>query len=181
MAFRWSSDRVSSSRWRQASARASGMAATAAYCRCGKKRALLATASMACAVRPQVCGRIIRHAGANGIEFDITVAVQDHRCHRRPGRPCSGLSTTFRSPVTGVELADTAASEFLREASDGPDFWWRSQQMDGVVHQHLRVQCAAGVEQRLVQQRQVALPIVIVENAGQSIVSALNNMLRNSG
>lgn len=50
-----------------------------------------------------------------------------------------------------------------------------------VVHQYVGVQSAACVDQRFAQQRQVALPIVVVEKAGQPIVAALDNVLRNVG
>jgi hypothetical protein len=50
-----------------------------------------------------------------------------------------------------------------------------------VVHQDVGVQSAACVEQGLAQKHQVALPIVIIQKAGQPIVAALDNVLRNVG
>jgi len=50
-----------------------------------------------------------------------------------------------------------------------------------VVHQHVGVQLAARIEQCLKQQREVTLPIVIIQKAGQAIVAALNDVLRNAG
>jgi hypothetical protein len=53
--------------------------------------------------------------------------------------------------------------------------------MDVVIHSYLRTPPAACVEQRLAQLRQITPPIVVVSKAGQSIVAALVNVLRNAG
>lgn len=44
--------------------------------RVGREQGVLAKAAMVGAARPRVSDRIIRHAGANGVKFDIAVAVQ---------------------------------------------------------------------------------------------------------
>ncbi len=51
--------------------------------------------------------------------------------------------------------------------------------MDVVAYQYVRVQSGYCVEQCFAKQPQVMLPIVVVEKAGQSIVAALDNVLRN--
>lgn len=71
--------------------------------------------------------------------------------------------------MAGIELADVTASELLHEAADRTDGWRRYQQVDMVVHQHVGVQLAARIEQCLTQQREVTLPIVIVQKAWQAI------------
>lgn len=58
---------------------------------------------------------------------------------------CSG------APMASIELADVAASELLHEASNCPYLWRRGQQVDMIVHEHVGVQFAAGVEQRFAQ------------------------------
>lgn len=83
--------------------------------------------------------------------------------------------------MTGVELADIAASEFLHQASNGSNFRRRGEQVLVAVHQDVCMQFAACVEQRFTQQRQIALPVVVVKNAGQWIVAALDNTLRYPG
>jgi len=80
--------------------------------------------------------------------------------------------------MTCIELADVAAPEFLHEAGNGSRLWWCGQQMDVIVHQYVCVQPAAGIEQRLAQQCEVALPVVVVEKAGETIVPALDDVLR---
>ena len=133
------------------------------------------------AARPRVSARIIRHARTHGVEFDIPVAVQ----HIAFAVDQAGFVTAFPqragTTVASVELADVAASEFLHQACNSSDFWRRGQQMHMVVHQDVRVQLATCVEQCLAKQREVALPIVVVEKAGQAIVAALDNVLRNAG
>ena len=121
------------------------------------------------------------HAGAEGVEFDVAVAVQDvafavdQACFVAAFLQCSGTR------VARVELPDMTTPEFLHETSDGSDIGWRRQEMDVVVHQYVRVQIAPCVEQCFAKQGQVALPIIVVEKAGQSIVTSLDNVLRNAG
>jgi hypothetical protein len=50
-----------------------------------------------------------------------------------------------------------------------------------VIHQNVRVKSAARVGQRFAQQREITPSIVIVKKAGQTIIAALNHMLRNTG
>lgn len=126
------------------------------------------------------CG-VIGHAGAQRVEFDIAVAMQ----HVAFGVDQAGFVAAFPqcsgTPVTRVELTHIATPEFLHMASDRSDFWWRSQRMDVVIHQYVRVQSAPCVEQCFAKLRQVMLPIVVVAKAGQAIVATLNNVLRNTG
>lgn len=111
-----------------------------------RENGLLAKAAMAGAARPREGCRIIRHAGTDGIEFDIAVAVQ----HIAFAVNQAGLVAAFPqcsgAPVASVELADVASSKFLHEAGDCPDLWRCGQQVDMIVHQHVGVQLAAGVE-----------------------------------
>jgi len=80
---------------------------------------------MAGAAGPWEGCRIIRHAGTNGIEIDIAMAVQ----HIAFAVDQAGLVAPFPqcpgAPMTGVELADVAASKLLHEASDRTDLWRR--------------------------------------------------------
>ena len=55
--------------------------------------------------------------------------------------------------MAGIELADVTVSGFLHQAADCTDGWWRYQQVNVVVHQHVGVQLAARIEQCLTQQR----------------------------
>ncbi len=94
---------------------------------------------MAGATRPWVGGWIIRHAGTNRVEVDVTVAVR----HLAFAVDQTGLVAAFPqcsgAPVTGVELSYLAAPEFLHEASDRANLWRCSQQVDMVVHQGVRL------------------------------------------
>lgn len=146
-----------------------------------REKGLLAKAAMAGAARPQIVSRVVCHAGADGIELDIAVAVQHIAFTVDQTGLVTALPQCASTPMTSVELANVATSELLHKAGDGSDLWWRGQQMHMVVHQHICVQPASRVEQCFAKQRQVALAIVVVEKARQTIVAALNDVLRNVG
>ena len=141
----------------------------------------MAKSAMAGAAGPREGCGIVRHAGSDGIEIDIAVAVQhiafavDQACLVAALPQCSG------TPMTDIELADVAASEFLHQASNRADVGRRDQQMNVIVHQHISVQSAACIQQRFAQQGDIALSIVLVEKAGQAVVAALDDVLRNAG
>jgi hypothetical protein len=80
--------------------------------------------------------------------------------------------------VASVELADILASELLHQARHGADVGWRDEKMDVVVHQHVGMQRDVSTEQGFVQQMQIAPPVDVIEEAGQAIVAALDDMLR---
>jgi hypothetical protein len=147
----------------------------------GREKGILAKTTMVGAARPRVAGGISRHASEYGVEFDIAVAVQHIAFAVDEAGFVAAFSHCSGTLATRVELTDIGTSEFLHEASDGSDFGWRGQQMDVVAHQYVCVQSGSGVEQCFAKQHQVMLPIVVVEKAGQSIVAALDNVLRNIG
>jgi hypothetical protein len=55
------------------------------------------------------------------------------------------------------------------------------QQMHMVAHQYIGVKLAAEAQQRLSQALQIALAILIVQKAWQTIVAPLHHVLRNTG
>lgn len=78
-------------------------------------------------------------------------------------------------------MADVVASDLLHEAINSRCLWRCGRQVDVIVHEHVGVQFAASVEQRLAQQRQVTSSIDLIEKAGEAVIAALDNMLRNAG
>ena len=110
--------------------------------------------------------RIVRHAGTDGIEIDIAVAVQNIAFAVDQTGLVAALPQCSVAPLTGVELADVAASEFLHQASNRADVRRFGQQMNVIVHQHISVQSAACIQQCFAQQGEIALSIVLVEKAG---------------
>jgi ELWxxDGT repeat protein len=97
----------------------------------------------------------------------------------------AGFVATFPqrscAPAARIELSDAVAAKFLHEARDGTAFGRSDQQVDMVAHQHIRVQPDGCIGQRFAQQVQVAAPVVVVQEARQAIVTALNHVLRYSG
>lgn len=47
-----------------------------------------------------------------------------------------------------------------------------------IVHQHVGVQMAFGIQQELAQEGQVAPAVVVIEEAGQAVVPTLDDVLR---
>jgi hypothetical protein len=82
--------------------------------------------------------------------------------------------------VARVEPADIAAPELLHHPADAAAFRWRQQQMHVVVHEDVGVQLAPCGHQRAAQQVAVMCAVVVIEEAGQSVVTALHDVLRNS-
>lgn len=105
-----------------------------------REKALLAKTAMTGAARPGEGGWIIRHTRADGIEVDVAEAAQ----HVAFAVDQAGLVAAFPqcsgALVTGIELADVAASELLHEARHRADLWRRDQQVHMVVHQDVGVQ-----------------------------------------
>ncbi len=50
-----------------------------------------------------------------------------------------------------------------------------------VVHQRAGVQGHVGIEHGFAQQMQIAVPIIVTEEAGQAIVATLDDMVRYAG
>jgi hypothetical protein len=50
--------------------------------------------------------------------------------------------------------------------------------MDVIVHQYVGVQMAFGIQQELAQKGQVAPAVIVIEEAGQAVVPALDDVLR---
>lgn len=50
-----------------------------------------------------------------------------------------------------------------------------------VIHQHIGMQQALGVEQGFAQQGQVVRPVNVIQKAGKTIVAVLHDVLRNVG
>ena len=127
-----------------------------------------------------MCDRVVRHAGADGVQVDVAAAAQKTVF----AIDQAGLVPTFPersgARVARVELPDIAPAELLHQATCGTHCGRRCQQVDVVVHQYIGVQLAARGEQRLPQQLAIAGAIRVVEEAGKAIVSTLHDVLRNA-
>lgn len=75
-------------------------------------------------------------------------------------------------------LADERTPELLHRPRDGARFGQCLQKKRVVVHQYVCMQCAAGSEQRLAQQIQITTAVVVAQEAGQAVIAALDDMLR---
>ena len=94
---------------------------------------------------------IIGHAGAGGIEIYIAVAVQHIAFAVDQASLVAAFPQRSGAPVSRVELADAAPSEFLHETRACAELRWLGQQVNMSVHEHVGVQLAAAVEQRFAQ------------------------------
>jgi hypothetical protein len=77
----------------------------------GRDKGILAKAAMVGAARLRVAGRISRHAGADGIEFDMAVAWHVIASAVDQARFVAAFSQGPRTTVASVELAEVAASK----------------------------------------------------------------------
>ena len=92
------------------------------------------------------------------------------------------LSIKWRGFTSEVSLTPfLVPRERLHHPWQCTRFRWRYQQMGVVAHQHIGMQHAAVPKQCFSQALQVTLPILVVEEAGQSVVAALDHMLRHTG
>ena len=76
---------------------------------------------------------------------------------------------------------DVMPADVLHQLPEVAGIGRRHQKMDVVVHQDVRMQLARGLVQRLSQLMQIEQPVVVIEEAREAVVAALDHMLRNAG
>lgn len=124
---------------------------------------------------------VVDQPGADGVEFDVAVTGE----HVLLAIDQAGLVAAFpecaAAAMAGVEQADVLTPELLHHPADVARLWRRGQQVDVVVHQYVRMQVHACRQQCFTQERQVAAPVAVIQEAGQPVVPALHDVLRDSG
>ena len=126
------------------------------------------------------CG-IVGHACTYRVEVDVAHATQKVIGTIDKTGFVAALPERAGAAMARIELADVLAAELLHQATDGTGRGWRGQQVHMVVHQHVGVKLAVGGEQCFVQELPVASAVDIVEEAGQAVVAALHDVLRDAG
>jgi hypothetical protein len=131
--------------------------------------------------RPAVGACIVDHAGAYRVEVDVAHAAQQMRVTVDQAGFVAAFPERAGPAVARVELAHVLAPELLHQSCDRTDFRRCQQQVHTVAHEYVGVQGDAGREQGFAQQCQVARAVIVVENARQAVVAALDDVLRNTG
>jgi hypothetical protein len=83
--------------------------------------------------------------------------------------------------VSRIEPPDIRPAEPLHQAEPIASFRQCQQQVDVVVHEHIGVKPAFRRVRSLPKQPDVQEAILIIEEAGQAVVAALHDVLRNAG
>lgn len=133
------------------------------------------------AAGPAIRGRIIRHACPDRIELDVAVAGKNVAFAIHEARLVAPLPQSAAAPVPGIEQADVPAPESLHHPTDVAGGRWRRQQVHVVVHQDIGMEAHAAGREQFAQQLQVAQPVAVIEEAGQAVVAALHDVLRDPG
>jgi hypothetical protein len=125
-----------------------------------------AQSSVAWGAGPGVAGWITCHARSDRIEVDVAVATQDRGFRVDQAGFVSSFPQGIRAAVPCIELADLAASELLHHLGDGAGCTRPHQQVHVVVHEHIGVQRARGIEQRFAEQVQITVRSVSSRKQG---------------
>lgn len=130
---------------------------------------------------PTILVRIGDHRGAQGIEFDMAVAVHD--VVATVDR--TGLVATFpqcaAAVIPVIDVADIAPAKRLQRARDGVRLLRGQQQVHMVGHQHVGMHRTAFAQGGFAQQRAITEVVRLDEEAGLAAVAALQDMLRDVG
>jgi len=146
-----------------------------------REQRISAQRAQAGAAGPHKGGGVVGHAGAHRVQVDVARAAHEIvvAVHQ------TGLVAAFPQgagpAMAGVERADVLAAQYLHHPAQGAGFGRGGQQVHVVVHQHVGMQVAAGGEQGVAQQVAVAAAVFVVQEAGQAIVAALHEVLRDAG
>lgn len=130
---------------------------------------------------PAVLAGVGDHVGAHGVEFDVALAGEKIVL----GLDGTGLVAAFpegaAALVVAVDVLDVAPAERLHEAGGPVGGAGRDEQMDVVGHEDVGVDDAAPVGSRFLEPVEVAVIVLLGEEAGLAIDASLDEVLRNSG
>lgn len=146
-----------------------------------REHRVLALAAECRAAQPGKARRIVGDTGTDRVEVDVANAAQQVGVIVDQAGLAAAFPQGACAAVAGIELANVLAAELLHEGGDGARLRRRDEQVHVVVHQHVGMQLAAGGEQRFAQQVAIADAVGIVEEAGQAVVAALDDVLRDAG
>ena len=136
---------------------------------------------VACKARPPVVAGVRHHPRAHRIEFDIAVAAQQVGLVIDQAGFVTAFPKGAGAAIAVVDVAHVAPAQRLHHARHQSAGDRRHQQMDVVGHQHIRVHRTAFAQGDLAQLAEVTVMIGVGEEARLPIVSALDDVLRNTG
>jgi hypothetical protein len=129
---------------------------------------------------PAVASRIVHHACAHRVQFDVAIAVQQiavaiHKAGLVPPLPQGSAAV-----VAVVYIAHVSAPERLHEPAHLPHCRGCQKQVHVVGHEDIRMNRAVAAESKLHQLAQVPEMVLLTEEAWPSVVPPLHHMLRNT-
>lgn len=140
-----------------------------------------AQAKVGLAGRPWVAGGVVDDRRTHGVEFDVTQALQQVVVVGHQAGLVAAFPQRSAAAVAGIEQGHVIAPEALHQRTCCSGQWWGKQQVHVVVHQHPAMQVATGLVQGFGQQVQVGAAVRIIQKAGQAVVAALDDVLRDAG
>ena len=146
----------------------------------GEQR-VFAQRTQAGATGPCECGGVVCHPGAHRVEVDVPYAAQQVIGVIDQAGLVAAFPQGASAAVPGVEQSHVVPAQLLHHPPECAEFRRRRQQVHVVVHQHVGVQAAAGGVQCFAQQLAIARAVFVVQEAGQAIVAALHDVLRDAG
>ncbi len=141
--------------------------------------------SLAFSVRPvagpAVIARMTDHLRPHGIQLDVAVTGQHIVLFlRHPGSKAS-LPQRPAAPIGTIDVLHIALAQVLHQQRSAVGFLRREQQVHMVGHQHVGVDRAAELRCILGQTLQVKYVVFVGEEAGVAVVTALDQVQRNTG
>ena len=124
-----------------------------------------ALSHVGCATGPTIGGGIVDHSSADGIEFDIAITAQYIVFAIYKAGFVASFPKRSCTAMTGIEQGYIASAEALHHAGNSTRRRRGDEQMHMIAHQYIGVQAAIGLEQRILQQAEIAQPVVIVQKA----------------
>ena len=110
--------------------------------------------------RPAVVLRLVDHAGADGVEFDVAVAGKDVVFGLCEAGAEAAFPQRAATLVGAVDILDVTLSEVFHQQGCAVWILWGEQQVDVVGHQHVSVNNAVELVGKFLQVMQVELVIL---------------------
>lgn len=139
-----------------------------------------AQAEVALAGGPGVVGRVVSDCRAYRVELDVAQALQQVVVVGYQAGLVAAFPQCAGAAMPCIEQGYVVAAKTLHQCACRARVWRGEQQVHVVVHQHPAMQLATGVVQGIGQQVQVGAAVQVIQEAGQAVVAALHDVLRDA-
>jgi hypothetical protein len=111
-----------------------------------------------------------------GIKLDVALAQQQIGLGLDQRGLVAAIPQGAGAPVGAIDVLDVAAAHRDEQPRHRAGVRRAEEQMDVIGHQHVGVETAALPPQRLVQPAKIGVPVLLVEEAGATVVAPLHDM-----